>query len=163
MIIYILISAYSEEMQMNIYTIGYEGVGINSFMAWLVNHNIDIVADIRQRPLSRKKGFSKNGLRESLSGNDIEYIGFPTLGVPKEMRDELKNTGNYKSFFKKYQESLTSKKQELNELLSKIKSGKRIALMCFEHDPNSCHRIVLAEQIKKLSKNGFEIRHLEPF
>lgn len=148
---------------MKIYTIGYEGVNQNSFMAWLVNHEIDIVADIRQRPLSRKKGFSKNGLSESLSENDIEYLGYPSLGVPKEMRDELKSTGNYKSFFKKYQESLTSKKQEINEIFSKIKSGSRIALLCFEHDANKCHRIVLAEQIKKLSKNGFEIRHLAPF
>jgi uncharacterized protein (DUF488 family) len=148
---------------MNLYTIGYEGINNNSFMAWLVHHKIDIVADIRQRPLSRKKGFSKNGLRESLSGNNIEYLGFPSLGVPKEMRDELKNTGNYRSFFKKYQESLIFKKQEINDLISKIKSGKRIALLCFEHDPNKCHRIVLAEQIKKLSKNGIEIRHLAPF
>lgn len=148
---------------MKIYTIGYEGVNKDSFMAWLINHKIDIVADIRQRPLSRKKGFSKNGLSQSLLENDIECIGYPSLGVPKEMRDELKSTGNYKSFFKKYRESLTSKKQEINELFSKIKSGKRIALLCFEHDAHKCHRIVLAEQIGKLSKNGFEIRHLAPF
>ncbi len=152
-----------KDLNMKIYTIGYEGVNKKSFMAWLVNHKIDIVADIRQRPQSRKKGFSKNGLRESLSENEIEYLGFPSLGVPKEMRDELKSSGNYKSFFKKYQESLTSKNQEINELFSKIKSGKRIALLCFEHDPNKCHRIILAEQIRKLSKNGFEVRHLAPF
>ena len=64
---------------MNIYTIGYEGVNKSSFMVWLKHHKIDIVADIRYRPLSRKKGFSKNGLRESLSENDIEYLGFPSF------------------------------------------------------------------------------------
>ncbi|MBI5589469.1 MAG: DUF488 domain-containing protein [Deltaproteobacteria bacterium] len=147
---------------MKIYTIGYEGVNKNSFMAWLVNYKIDIVADVRQRPLSRKKGFSKNGLCESLSENDIEYLGLPSLGVPKEMRDELKSTGNYSSFFKKYKDSLSSKSQEINELFIKISSGKRVALLCFEHDANKCHRIVLAEQISKLSKNGFEVRHLAP-
>ncbi|RJP78167.1 MAG: DUF488 domain-containing protein [Desulfobacteraceae bacterium] len=148
---------------MKIYTIGYEGINAKSFMAWLRNYKIDIVADIRYRPLSRKKGFSKNCLRESLSENDIEYLGFPSLGVPKEIRDELKDTGNYKSFFKKYRESLTSKNEELFELFDKIQSGKRIALLCFEHDPNKCHRVILAEQIKKMSNNGFEISHLNPF
>ena len=152
-----------KDINMEIYTIGYEGISKQSFMAWLVHHKIDIVADIRQRPLSRKKGFSKNGLCESLSENNIEYLGYPSLGVPKEMRDELKKSGNYKSFFKKYKESLTSKKQEINELYKKVESGKRIALLCFEHDANKCHRIVLAEQIKKLSKNGFEVQHLAPF
>ena len=150
-------------MNMDIYTIGYEGINQKSFMAWLKLHKIDAIADIGQRPLSRKKGFSKNGLRESLSENDIEYLGYPSLGVPKEMRDELKINGNYSAFFKKYEESLTSKKQEINELYSIIKTGKRIALLCFEHDHNKCHRMVLAEKIKNLSANGFKVHHLDPF
>ncbi|MFW5721227.1 MAG: DUF488 family protein [Bacteroidota bacterium] len=148
---------------MKIYTIGYEGISKKSFIAWLIHHKIDIVADIRQRPISRKKGFSKKGLCESLSENNIKYLGYPSLGVQKEIRDELKKSGNYKSFFKKYRESLTSKNQEINELYKKVESGKRLALLCFEHDANKCHRLVLAEQIKKLSKNGFEISHLVPF
>lgn len=148
---------------MNIYTLGYEGINQKSFMIWLKQHKIDVVADVRHRPLSRKKGFSKNGLRESLSENDIEYLGCPSLGVPKEMRDKLKITGNYNSFFKKYLESLTSKGQEIKEIFNIIKAGKRIALLCYEHDPKKCHRLVLAEQIRKLNKNGFEIHHLTPF
>ena len=148
---------------MSIYTIGYEGINQKAFVVWLKHHDIYAVADVRNRPLSRKKGFSKNGLRESLNENNIEYLGYPSLGVAKEMRDQLKITGNYNSFFKKYRESLTSKGQEINELISIIKAGKRIALLCYEHDPNKCHRMVLAEQIKKLSKNGFEIHHLSPF
>jgi uncharacterized protein (DUF488 family) len=148
---------------MDIYTIGYEGIDQKAFMTWLKHYKIDVVADVRHRPLSRKKGFSKNGLRESLSENDIEYLGVPSLGVPKEMRDKLKATGNYSSFFKKYRESLNSKGQQLNELFRIINGGKRIALLCFEHDPNKCHRMVLAEQIRKLSDNGFKINHLAPF
>jgi len=83
--------------------------------------------------------------------------------VPKEMRDKLKASGNYSSFFKKYRESLNSNGQQLNELLEIIKAGKRIALLCFERDPNKCHRMVLAEQIRELSDNGFKINHLTPF
>ena len=148
---------------MDIYTIGYEGIDQKAFMTWLKHYKIDVVADVRERPLSRKKGFSKNGLRESLLENDIEYLGCPSLGVPKEIRDKLKASGNYSSFFKKYRESLNSNGQQLNELLEIIKAGKRIALLCFERDPNKCHRMVLAEQIRELSDNGFKINHLTPF
>ena len=148
---------------MSIYTIGYEGINQKAFMAWLKHHKIDIIADVRQRPLSRKKGFSKNALKESLAQNEIEYLGYPSLGVPKEMRDKLKKDGNYSSFFKNYAESLKLKKNEINEIFNITKTGKKIALLCFEHDPNKCHRMVLAKQIKKLSSNGFKINHLEPF
>lgn len=147
---------------MDIYTIGYEGIDQKAFMTWLKHYKIDVVADVRERPLSRKKGFSKNGLRESLSENDIEYLGCPSLGVPKEMRDKLKATGNYSSFFKKYRESLNSKGQQLYELFKIIKAGKRITLLCFEHDPKKCHRMVLVEQIRKLSDNEIKINHLNP-
>jgi len=121
---------------------------------------------VNQRPDLSQHGWhdlSQRYSRESLSENDIEYLGVPSLGVPKEMRDKLKATGNYSSFFKKYRESLNSKGQQLNELFRIINSGKRIALLCFEHDPNKCHRMVLAEKISKLSDNGFKINHLSPF
>jgi len=147
---------------MDIYTIGYEGIDQKTFIACLKDFKINVVADVRERPLSRKKGFSKNGLRESLSENDIEYLGCPSLGVPKEMRDKLKATGNYSSFFKKYRESLTSKGQQLDELLEIIKAGKKVGLLCFENDPNKCHRMVLAEQLRELGDNEIKINHLNP-
>lgn len=147
---------------MEIYTIGYEGVSQSSFIAWLTGNNIDILADIRYRPQSRKKGFSKNGLRDSLSENGIEYLGVPSLGVPKDMRDRLKATGDYKSFFKRYRESLSTKKQDVQDLIRVVESGKRVALLCFERDATKCHRSVLAEQIRAMDSNGSKVVHLEP-
>jgi len=147
---------------MGIYTIGYEGIDQKTFIDCLKESKIDVVADVRERPLSRKKGFSKNGLRESLLENDIEYLGCPSLGVPKEIRDKLKASGNYSSFFKKYRESLTSNGQQLDEILEIIKAGKKVALLCFEKDPNKCHRTVLAEQLRELGDNEIKINHLNP-
>ena len=148
---------------MDIFTIGYEGVDQKTFTDCLKESKIDVVADVRERLISRKKGFSKNGLRDSLLENNIEYLGCPSLGVPKEIRDQIKATGDYRGFFQNFRESLTSKGQQLDELLELIKAGKRIALLCFERDPNKCHRMVLAEQIRELSDNGFKINHLTPF
>ncbi len=47
---------------MEIFTIGYEGIDRHQFLAWLNNYNINVVADVRNLPLSRKKGFSKTAL-----------------------------------------------------------------------------------------------------
>jgi uncharacterized protein (DUF488 family) len=150
-------------MHMNIYTIGYQGADLKSFLAVLKRCKIDTVADVRHSPHSRKKGFSKNSLRETLAENGIAYLGFPSLGVPKKMRDELKATGNYRSLFQKYLQLLRSKEMQINELSAMIKGGKRIALLCFEQEAAKCHRKVLAEHIGKLRENGFAIIHLNPF
>lgn len=150
---------------MEIYTIGYQGLNIKAFMAWLNRYDIDMIADVRRTPQSRKKGFSKNGLRETLGENDIDYIGYPSLGPCKKDRDELYKTGDYKGFFQKYLNFLDDQdqQQQIEELYGLVEKGKRIALLCFEHDPKTCHRTVLAQQIKKRSENGFKIHHLEPF
>jgi len=44
---------------MTIYTIGYEGIDIEQFFTLLSEHNIETVVDVRELPLSRKPGFSK--------------------------------------------------------------------------------------------------------
>ena len=38
---------------------------------------------------------------------------------------------------------------ELGELVSLIKSGKRIALLCYCRDPKRCHRSRIVSNIKK--------------
>lgn len=148
---------------MDIYTIGYEGLSQKAFLAWLHRYDIDMIADVRHLPLSRKKGFSKNSLNEFLAQNNIEYLSFRELGVPKEMRSELLASGNYKNFFKKYKNNLSKKVDQINKLCEILNSGKKLALLCFEHEAQKCHRKILADEIKKVNGNGLEIKHIKPF
>ena len=74
---------------MELYTIGYEGLNQDGFLKWLHYFNIDVVADVRDLPLSRKKGFSKTGLSDFLIKEDIEYFSYRELGVPKERRNQF--------------------------------------------------------------------------
>lgn len=147
---------------MDIYTIGYEGLSQKSFLAWLHRYDIDMIADVRHLPLSRKKGFSKKSLNEFLAQNNIEYLSFRELGAPKEMRSELLASGNYKNFFKKYKDNLSEKVDQIYKLCEILNSGKKIALLCFEHDAKKCHRKILANEIKKVDGNGLEIKHIKP-
>lgn len=145
---------------MEIYTIGYEGIDQDQFLSWLHHYGITIVADVRKIPLSRKKGFSKKHLASLLTQQGIEYINFQRLGAPKELRTELKSTGDYDRFFRSYKKTLSNHIDQLGEILSLINDGKKITLLCFEKDPQRCHRMVIAKEILKMDGDGLKVKHL---
>lgn len=147
---------------MTLYTIGYEGLDNKRFLSHLVHYGVDVVADIRKLPVSRKKGFSKTALKETLNQRNIEYLNFQGLGAPKEIRDELYKSGNYNRFFEKYLNSISDKQDLLQTIHMIIDSGKKVLLLCFERNPEQCHRKVVAEEIKKLDANGLEVKHIIP-
>lgn len=94
---------------MALYTMGYEGLDGGRFLANLLHHGVDVVADIRKSPISRKKGFSKTALKEMLNNKNIEYLNFQGFGAPKEIRDGLYQSGNYSRFFNKYLKCIADK------------------------------------------------------
>ena len=147
---------------MILFTIGYEKLDQKQFMAHLSSHGVEVVADIRKLPVSRKKGFSKTALRETLSCEGIDYLNYQPLGAPKELRDELYKSGNYDRFFRKYEKNISDKTDYLAEILSLINSGRNVALLCFERNPQECHRKVVAEEIRKLDGNGLKVEHIIP-
>ncbi|MDP2877672.1 MAG: DUF488 domain-containing protein, partial [Holophaga sp.] len=50
-------------------TFGYEGLTIEAFIARLKESGVRTIIDVRELPLSRKKGFSKKAFAEALHGN----------------------------------------------------------------------------------------------
>ncbi len=144
------------------YTIGYEGLDPKQFITHLTYHGVNVVADIRKLPVSRKKGFSKTVLKETLGDKSIDYLNFQQLGAPKALRDELYRSGDYGRFFKEYQENISDKDDHLKSILSLVEGGKKVALLCFERDPKKCHRKVVAEEIQKLDGNGLTVTHIVP-
>jgi uncharacterized protein (DUF488 family) len=147
---------------MVLFTIGYEKLDQKQFIAYLSNHGVEVVADIRKLPASRKKGFSKTALRETLSSKGIDYINYRDLGAPKELRDELYKSGNYDRFFRKYENNISDKTDHLAEILSFINCGRNVALLCFERNPQKCHRKIVAAELRKLDGNGLKVEHIVP-
>ncbi len=146
---------------MTIYTIGYEGLNPKIFMACLKRFNISFIADVRHRPLSRKKGFSKTAMTEILSAENIDYKNFKELGTSKEMRDKLYSTGNYKAFFTAYKKLIKDQAGSIDEILNIVRQGHNVALLCFEKEAEKCHRKVVAEEIKKREGNSMIIEHIK--
>ena len=147
---------------MILFTIGYEKLDQRQFMAHLSYHGVDMVADIRKLPVSRKKGFSKTVLGETLNHKGIDYLNYQALGAPKELRDELYKSGNYDRFFQKYENNISDKADHLADILSLINSGRKVALLCFERNPQICHRKVVAEEIRNLDGSGLKVEHIVP-
>jgi uncharacterized protein (DUF488 family) len=147
---------------MVLYTIGYEGLDSRRFLKTLIYNGIDMVVDIRKLPLSRKKGFSKTALKELLNGENIEYQNFQGLGAPKEIREELYQSGNYSRFFERYLKCIAERQDLLEDIHALVNSGKTVSLLCYEHNPEQCHRKVVAEQLKKVNGNGLKIKHILP-
>lgn len=148
---------------MSLYTIGYEGLDQGSFLAWLRQYRIDVIADVRKLPLSRKKGFSKNSLKEALHSNNIEYYNFNGLGASKDLRNDLIASGDYRVFFREYKKTIVDNGEQLDEIRNMIDDGKTVALLCFEQDPHKCHRSVVADEIRRRDDNGMQITHIDRF
>jgi len=145
---------------MKIYTIGYEGIDIDRFMKCMEFFNVSKLIDVREVTQSRRKDFSKNALANLLMEHGIDYISIKELGTPKKLRDKLRKTRNYESFFKEYRDYLKDKNHLLVEILQLIHDNHTVALMCYEKDHNKCHRKIIAEEIQKIDNNGLKISQM---
>lgn len=140
-----------------IFTIGYEGTDIERFVATLTRARIKVLADVRAVTVSRKKGFSKNGLRARLAEAGIRYVHLGGLGDPKPGR-EAARAGHYEEFRTIYGKHLaTSEAQEALATLAHIAADRTTCLMCYERDPSVCHRLIVARAVPVA---GAVIRHL---
>jgi uncharacterized protein (DUF488 family) len=141
-----------------IFTLGYEGRDIDAFLDILIKNCIQVLVDVRRNPFSMNLTYTQKKLTEYLQRVGIAYKHIPELGIESELRKNLETLEDYEKLFKGYKEGLKGKGKELEELVSA--GGKnRIALMCFEHDKNMCHRGVITDEIET-RWNGLGICHL---
>lgn len=142
-----------------LYTIGYEGRKIDEFIDNLKCSQVNMLIDVRELPLSRKKGFSKNKLKDKLEKEGLKYVHMRGLGSPKELRTKLVKDKNYSLFFQSFSNYLDSKSEYLNEL-AKYVNNSICCLMCFERHAEKCHRSVIADKLQDLDNNGLKIINL---
>jgi len=146
-------------MGKELFTIGYEGTTIDTFIYNLHDNRIDCILDIRALPLSRKPGFSKTKLAERLNLAGVRYIHLAELGTPKNIRENLKSTRDYSTFFKKMEKYLAGQREAI-ELAYNHVMNSRCCLMCFERLADYCHRKLVAIQIKEFDGNGLQIKNI---
>lgn len=133
-------------------TVGYEGSTIERFVAALQHASIDVLIDVRDLPLSRKKGFSKNRLAEILAAAGIEYVHLRGLGDPKDGRNAAR-AGNYRLFEKIFARHMQSDaaRRDLDRA-AELVSTRRACLMCFECNHAQCHRSIVADRLSQITE-----------
>lgn len=134
-------------------TIGYEGVNLDAFIATLKAAKVTLLLDVRELPISRRRGFSKTALSEALSRAGIAYQHERALGAPREVRHRLREDGDLDRYFVDFREYLASQRPLLDELAGSL-SG-RVTLLCYERNPAECHRSVVVNALARRAKLGF--------
>ena len=150
-------------MKHAIATIGYEGATIDRFVATLRHASIDVLIDVRDLPLSRKKGFSKNQLAETLAASGIEYVHLRGLGDPKDGRNAARagNYGLFQTIFGRHMKTEAALRDI--GVAAELASTRRACLMCFECNHAKCHRSIVADrlaQITQLTVTPLTVQHV---
>ena len=151
----------SNENDIVLFTIGYEGISLESYLNKLIRNNIKLLCDVRKNALSMKYGFTKSQLDKSCKGVGIKYIHIPEVGINSDKRQELNSQEDYDKLFTEYvSNNLNKTKNHQEDILNLLKENRRIALTCFEADKCQCHRTHLAEAISDFNDFNYEIEHL---
>lgn len=138
-----------------VYTIGHSTHSTERFLKLLAMHEISAIADVRSTPYSRfNPQFNREGLSKDLKSSGIAYVFLGReLGARSE--DPRCNAGG------KVQYDLLARTEPFQEGLRRIAKGvrqQRIALMCAEKDPLTCHRAILV--CRHLANVGIGAQHV---
>jgi uncharacterized protein (DUF488 family) len=146
-------------MKKPLFTIGYEHATTQAMLDELEQSKVDLVVDVRAVSASRRPGFSKRQLAAGLDERGIGYLHLRALGTPKEGRLAAR-AGNRDELFRIYEKHLRTPqaREELDALTTLAKAGRRLCLLCYERDPEGCHRRRVAELIHE--RTGVKVENL---
>jgi uncharacterized protein (DUF488 family) len=136
--------------QQPLFTIGYEQATPAAVLGEFKRARVELVIDTRAVAASRRPGFSKRALAATLDEAGIGYLHLQKLGTPAQGRQAAR-AGDLDALWRIYDKHIKSApaQEALDELMALIKSGKRIALLCYCRDPKACHRSRIVAQVKK--------------
>jgi uncharacterized protein (DUF488 family) len=131
-----------------IWTIGYERLLPGALVAELQAAGVRRLLDVRYRPQSRRQGMSKTRLGELLGEHGIAYEHRRELGTPPDIRWFYKNNRVAEGAEAFRAHVQTAAAPALDALADELDDAPPTALMCLEADPATCHRRVLADELR---------------
>lgn len=129
-------------------SVGYERHRQADAFASLLRHAcVERLIDVRELPISRRRGYAKTALAQALATEGIEYVHMRSLGNPKRYRD-LYKSGRVREGRAAYERHLLGERVEALRELVPLLEERRSALMCVEHDVAICHRAVIFDALR---------------
>ena len=141
-----------------VFTAGYEGRSVDSFINLLIRSGINRLIDVRKNPIARRYGFHRSTLNRLCGYLDIEYVHVPDLGISSDKRQALECMHDYEALFKTYERTTLKTETESIAKVTSLVEERSSVLICMEADPICCHRSRLANVVSK--RSGLPVRHL---
>ena len=144
-----------------LFTIGYEKAKPEAVLGELTRAKVRLLVDTRAVAASRRPGFSKKALAASLDDAGIAYLHLQKLGTPDEGRQAAR-AGQLDTLWRIYAKHLKTPGaiEAMDELVSIVKSGQSVCLLCYERDKDCCHRSKIAEIVRE--RTGVAVEDLVP-
>jgi uncharacterized protein (DUF488 family) len=140
-----------------LFTIGHSNHSLEHFIELLAAYRLSAIIDVRSNPYSKySPHFNKNVLTSALQNADIAYI---FLG--RELGAQRSEDDCYMDGQAKYDRiaHLSTFRHGLERVLQEAEHN-RVALMCAEADPITCHRtILICRELKKI-RPDLKITHI---
>ena len=149
---------------MTIWTFGHSTRTSGELVAVLAAHDIEVVADIRRFPGSRRlPHFAAEPLEHALDAAGIGYRWLPSLGGRRRPAPDSPNAGWRVDAFRGYADHLATEEfaEGLFELLL-LAGGFRTAMMCSELLWWRCHRRLVSDVLLALDRPVLHIRDTGP-
>jgi uncharacterized protein (DUF488 family) len=131
-----------------LFTIGHSNHSLDFFLELLLSHRISTLADVRSNPYSKySPHFNKDVLDNVLRNANIDYT---FLG--RELGAQRSEDDCYIDGQAKYERiaQLPTFQRGLKIVLQEVEHN-RVALLCAESDPITCHRtILICRELKKI-------------
>ncbi len=143
----------------SLFTIGYEKTLLKDLVSTLAAARVATLIDVRDRPVSRRPGFSKRQLAAAIEGAGMYYLHLQALGTPPEGR--LANRRReWDRFWAIVEERLARSEAELAlRQAGELAEAAPSCLLCYEADWRICHRGRIAEILAQ--RHGFAVSHLK--
>jgi len=138
-----------------LFTVGHSVHTVERFFELLKRHSINALCDVRSSPYSRySPQFNRESLKEDVLKRGIAYIYLGAELGPRSSDPTCYVNG-------KVQYQRLAEKEIFQQGLARLRKGMenyRIALMCAEKDPLTCHRMLLI--CRHLRGEHIHIRHI---
>ncbi|MBQ7609347.1 MAG: DUF488 domain-containing protein [Desulfovibrionaceae bacterium] len=148
-----------------LFTIGYSGFDIQTFVDTINDCNINVIMDVRSSPYSSHfPEYNADNLKNLVSNKKNWKQGIAYYVPMKESFGARQTNPAYFSKekfldFEKFQKS----KQFLagcTQVLNGLSQGYNIVLLCAEREPSHCHRAVLIT--RWFDVHGYAVTHILP-
>src|SRR6266850_551645 len=117
-----------------LFTIGYEKARLVDVVATLAASGIATLIDVRDRPISRRPGFSKHQLAAAVEAAGIRYVHLQALGTPPEGR-EAGRRREWERFWGIVEAKLGSAEAEIAlQQAAAVAQDSPSCLLCYEAD-----------------------------